>query len=160
MIVFGIDPGYGRLGYGVLSVIRDRISIITCGCLETSVALVPAERLAQVRKTLEALIEKYHPDVAGVERLFFQKNVKTALRVAEARGVVLVTFASAGIKIIECSPQEVKLAVTGYGNAGKQQVQEMVRVILSLKEIPKSDDAADALALALATSRLVGQPNL
>ncbi|MEI7741149.1 MAG: crossover junction endodeoxyribonuclease RuvC [bacterium] len=154
MNILGIDPGFGRLGYGAVRVIRDTPELILCGCLETPKEMAHGDRLVAVRREVLRLLDEIRPAAVGVETLFFSKNIKTAIKVAEARGVILETLAERGVRIIECSPQEVKLAVTGYGNAEKQQVQEMVRIFLKLKSVPKPDDAADALALAIAASRM------
>lgn len=154
MVILGIDPGFGRLGFGCLDVNRDALAMRECGCVETPKEKTQGERLLEIALELDRLIATHKPSVIGIEKLFFQKNVTTGLRVAEARGVVLVKAAAAGIRVVECSPADVKIAVTGYGNAEKKQVQQMVKVILRLKDVPKPDDAADAVAVAIAASRL------
>lgn len=155
MKILGLDPGFGRLGYGVIEVTRDTPRMVDCGCFETSKEMEHAERLRSVAEEVKRLIGAHAPERVGVERLFFSKNVKTAMKVAEARGVVLMAASKTGARVVECSPQEVKIAVTGYGAADKNQVQQMVKIILKLKELPTPDDAADALALAIAVSRVV-----
>lgn len=152
--VLGIDPGYGRLGYGVVEERRGTLRVIDYGCFETPKTETVALRLVAVKRELERLISSWKPALVATESLFFSKNVKTALQVGEARGVILVTCAEQGLPTIELSPQEVKQAVTGYGNAEKLQVQKMVQLILKLPKLPKPDDAADALALAIAAAQM------
>ncbi|WKZ28670.1 MAG: crossover junction endodeoxyribonuclease RuvC [Patescibacteria group bacterium] len=148
MIVLGIDPGTARLGYGVLRKDGTKLTHLTHGCLETPKGMPQPERLSYLHDALNALISEHQPVHVGVEKLFFQKNVKTAMTVSEARGVVLLAMQGSGMAISEFTPMQIKVAVTGYGGADKRQVQEMVKRLLSLKEIPKPDDAADALAIA------------
>lgn len=152
--VLGIDPGYGRLGYGIVEEARGDLRVIDYGCLETSKTESHQNRLIEIKQHLEKLIKSWEPTVAATESLFFSKNVKTALAVGEARGVILVTLAEANLPVLELSPQEVKQAVTGYGNAEKQQVQKMVQIILKLPKPPKPDDAADGLAIAIAAAQM------
>lgn len=148
MIVLGIDPGTARLGFGVLRKEGSRLVHVTHGCLETPKTMPHAERLSVLHAALHELIAAHRPELVGVEKLFFQKNVKTAMTVSEARGVTLLALRDRGVPISEHTPMQVKMAVTGYGGADKRQVQEMVRRLLSLAAIPKPDDAADALAIA------------
>lgn len=152
--ILGIDPGIARLGWGVVEETRGRAVAVGYGCFETPTTMIHSERLSAVHKELTRLIKKYKPDRVAVEKLFFSKNVKTALSVGEARGVVLMTCATLHTPIVEISPKEVKQALTGYGGADKQQMQKMVQLMLGLKELPKPDDAADALAIAIAGARL------
>ena len=152
--ILGIDPGLARMGWGVIEEERGKARVVGYGCLETLKSTAHSERLAAVHQELARLIKKYNPDRVAVEKLFFSKNVKTALAVGEARGVVLMTCAKLQVPCLEISPKEVKQALTGYGHADKQQMQRMVQLILKLKETPKPDDAADALAIALCASRL------
>lgn len=152
--VLGIDPGYGRMGYGVIEEYGGALRVLDYGCFETEKAEAHAPRLLAVKQRLEKLITNWKPDLIATESLFFSKNVKTALAVGEARGVVLLTAAEHNLSLLELSPQEVKQAVTGYGNAEKQQVQKMVQMILHLPQPPKPDDAADALALAIAAAHM------
>lgn len=154
MIILGIDPGIARLGYGVVEEIKQCTRAVAYGCFETKKSTPHDERLAAIHKELTRLIKKYRPDRVAVEKLFFSKNVKTALSVGEARGVIMLTCAELHVPTVEISPKEVKQALTGYGGADKQQIQRMVQLILGLKEIPKPDDAADALAIAIAGARL------
>jgi crossover junction endodeoxyribonuclease RuvC len=146
--VLGLDPGTARLGFGVLIKAGARFTHIAHGCLETPKGMPQPERLETLHKGLKAILDQYQPELVGVEKLFFTKNVKTAMPVAEARGVILQSLQARGLRILEFTPMQVKLAVTGYGAADKRQVQEMVKVLLKLREIPQPDDAADALAIA------------
>lgn len=148
-VVLGIDPGFGRLGFAVLVGERGQTTITTFGCIETSAKQAHGERLAKVASEVAALVKRYQPMTVAIERLFFSKNVKTALQVAEARGVILLTLSQAGITPLEFSPQEVKLAATGDAKADKEQVQKMLKLMFKLKQPPKPDDAADAVAIAL-----------
>lgn len=144
MIVLGIDPGVARVGYGVL----DGMRCVAVGCFETKKTTLGSERLEQIRRHVATLIRAHRPELMAVENLFFQTNVKTAMAVSQARGVVLAAAAEAGLPVIEITPLQVKQAITGYGKAEKGQVQRMVKVVLKLDKIPKPDDAADALAIA------------
>lgn len=148
MMILGIDPGTARLGFGVLRKEGSRLVHVAHGCLETPKTMPHAERLSVLHAALHDLVATHRPELVGVEKLFFQKNVKTAMTVSEARGVTLLALRDRGVPISEHTPMQVKMAVTGYGGADKRQVQEMVRRLLSLSAIPKPDDAADALAIA------------
>ncbi len=157
MTVLGIDPGTERMGYGVLSyVIGKRTNpnaLFDCleyGIFRTLKTEMPGERLAAIEKNLNKIIANYKPEAIGIERLFFTKNQKTVMAVSEARGVVLLSAAKHNIPVFEFTPPQMKLAITGYGKAEKKQVQRMIKEILALKEIPKPDDAADALGMAIA----------
>jgi crossover junction endodeoxyribonuclease RuvC len=152
VIVLGIDPGTARLGYGVVSRVGSKLEMIDYGCLETINDRAPEQRLLFIHEGLSELIVKHRPDAVGVERLFFNKNVQTAMAVGQARGVVLLVAAQHGLPVFEYGPHEVKLAVTGYGRAPKDQVQRMVQLVLSMSQLPKPDDAADALAVAVCTA--------
>lgn len=154
MIILGIDPGIARLGWGVVEEVRGKARMVAYGCLETTKETPHEERLRAVHDELARVIKKYKPTRAAVEKLFFSKNVKTALTVGEARGVIMLTCAELNIPIVEISPKEVKQALTGYGSADKRQMQRMIQLMLGLKEIPKPDDAADALAIAIAGARI------
>jgi crossover junction endodeoxyribonuclease RuvC len=149
-LVLGIDPGTATTGYGL---VRDRedgsLEPVTYGTILTPAGRPAHQRLSILYHQLNDLILLHHPDGVAVEKLFFQSNVKTAIAVGQARGVVLLAVSEAGLDLGEYTPNEVKQAVAGYGSAGKKQVQEMVRVLLALPEIPKPDDAADALAIAI-----------
>lgn len=149
MIILGIDPGTARMGYGVVQ----KTSSLVCveyGCVETSKLKSPQERLLSLEKGLQAVIARCKPDVMVVERLYFFKNLKTALPVSEARGVILLQAAKKRIPVHELTPLQVKMAITGYGRADKKQVSRMVQEALRLQDAPAPDDAADALGLAIA----------
>jgi crossover junction endodeoxyribonuclease RuvC len=150
MIVIGIDPGLARLGYGVIEVTRGEPRPVCYGCIETSGKDMRAsERLVRIYTEIEALFEKYQPAQISVEKLFFSKNITSAMGVSEVRGVVLLAAEQRHIPIAEYTPNQVKLAITGSGRADKNQMQEMIKRLLRLDEIPKPDDAADALSIAL-----------
>jgi crossover junction endodeoxyribonuclease RuvC len=152
MIILGIDPGFADMGYGIIQSVGGKDRCLAYGSLRTP-AGEPAEiRLASVYEGLSRIIDKYKPEMVAIEKLFFSKNVKTAMLVAEARGVIRVCVQLHGIPCTEFSPADVKMAVSGNGAASKEQVQKMVRILLGLKEAPKPDDAADGLALAIALS--------
>ena len=149
MIILGIDPGTVRIGYALLDKKENAVvNLMTYGCLEIK-SKAQTERLAEISRLVSYLISKYHPKTLAIEKLFFTKNAKTALAVAEARGVVINAAASLGLNVLEFTPLQVKAAVTGYGKAPKKQIQEMVCRLLNLKEIPRPDDAADAIAIGL-----------
>lgn len=148
-VILGIDPGYADMGFGAVSAEAGRDRCVRFGSIGTPKGTEGAVRLRAVYQGLQDLIEAVRPTEAAVEKLFFSTNVKTALSVAEARGVILLCLADHAIPVREFSPQEVKIGVCGHGGAEKMQVQEMVMRLLRLREIPKPDDAADALALAL-----------
>ena len=154
MIILGIDPGIARMGWGVVEEIKQKARAMAYGCFETPAAMGHADRLAAVHKELARLIKLHKPERVAVEKLFFSKNVKTALQVGEARGVIMLTCAELNVPVFEISPKEVKQALTGYGGADKHQMQRMVQLMLSLRELPRPDDAADALAIAIAGARL------
>ncbi|MGA7671148.1 MAG: crossover junction endodeoxyribonuclease RuvC [Nitrolancea sp.] len=147
-VVVGFDPGTARLGFGVLEG-DDAPAPLDYGVIETAAGEPMAERLKQLYEHVGEILRTYHPSVCAIEQLFFSRNVTTALSVGQARGIVMLAAAQAGIQVVEYTPAEVKQAVSGYGKADKAQMQEMVRLILGLQEIPYPDDAADALAVAL-----------
>ncbi|ADL08137.1 crossover junction endodeoxyribonuclease RuvC [Thermosediminibacter oceani DSM 16646] len=149
MIIMGIDPGIAISGYGVVCCNGTEFEVLDFGVLKTESSLSVPERLKAIYEGYLNLIENYKPAAIAVEELFFNKNAKTAIAVGQARGVALLAAASRNVKVYEYTPLQVKQAVVGYGRAEKMQVQEMVRVLLNLKTIPKPDDAADALAVAL-----------
>jgi crossover junction endodeoxyribonuclease RuvC len=149
MIVIGIDPGLARLGYGVIKVERDGVSPLTYGCLQTPAAMSAGERLLAMYEGITALFLQYHPDCIAVERLFFAKNVTSAMSVSEVRGVLLLAAEQQGIPVTEYTPNQVKQAITGSGKADKRQVQEMICRLLHLDTVPRPDDAADGLSIAL-----------
>lgn len=149
MIVLGIDPGTAITGYGLTSEENGQSVAIAYGAITTPSGLSLPDRLLILHRDLAAVIDQYHPDQAAVEQLFFNKNVRTALAVGHARGVILLTLAQADVPIYEYTPLQVKQAITGSGRADKKQMQQMVTLLLELKQIPKPDDVADALAIAL-----------
>lgn len=149
MIILGIDPGFGRMGYGAIRHDTRDPSCVVLGCIETAKELSPQKRLHIINSGLERIIEEVGPHAVAIEKLFFAKNTKTALGVAEMRGVILLLAEKKQIPIREFTPLEVKVAVTGYGKAQKHQVQYMVQKLLHLSTLPEPDDAADALAIAI-----------
>jgi len=150
MLVLGIDPGTATTGYGLVRQAEDgSLEAVEFGAILTPAEMPMPDRLASLYQQLQEIILLHRPDSSAVEKLFFQKNVKTALSVGQGRGVVLLALAQAQLPIGEYTPNEIKQAVTGYGSAGKQQRQEMVRLLLRLDKRPKPDDAADALAVAI-----------
>jgi crossover junction endodeoxyribonuclease RuvC len=149
MVILGIDPGTAITGYGVVSHEGNHLKRIAYGVVRTGPETPMTLRLRHVYEEIGAIIAKFSPEVVAVEELFFNKNVRTALAVGQARGVILLAAENAGLEVVEYTPLQVKQAVVGYGRAEKMQVQEMVRMLLCLTEIPKPDDAADALAIAI-----------
>lgn len=155
MRIIGIDPGTGILGFGIIEVVKGKPVLVDGGVIRTPVKEDDAVRLQTIYDELTDIIAQTKPDEMAVEKLFFARNVTTAMTVAQARGVVLLTAMQANLKIAEYTPMQIKQALTGYGKADKKQIQEMVRVILNLKEIPKPDDAADAIAAAITHSTVL-----
>jgi crossover junction endodeoxyribonuclease RuvC len=149
MRIIGIDPGTGILGFGVIESNGDKNQLVDAGVIRTPVKEDDAIRLQTIYEELSDIIVQTKPAEMAVEKLFFAQNVTTAMTVAQARGVVLLAAQQAGLKISEYTPLQIKQSLTGYGRAEKKQMQEMVRVLLGLKDIPKPDDCADALAAAL-----------
>ncbi len=149
MIVLGIDPGTASMGYGIVERTGGSLRAVDYGCLTTSPDSPLPDRLHHIHSLVAELIETHRPDIVAVERLFFSRNAQSAFGVGQARGVVLLAAAQADILVREATPNEIKLAVTGYGAADKEQVARMVAVILRLSEVPTPDDAADALATAI-----------
>ncbi len=152
MIILGLDPGTAKVGWGIISKEGKALSFIACGVVETSKKSPSQKRLQEIYCQIKKIISRYSPEEISLEKLFFFKNLKTAIPVAEARGVLLLLVAEKKIKLKEFTPLQVKTGVCGYGRAEKQQVQRMVQILLKLKEIPMPDDAADALALAICAS--------
>lgn len=142
--ILGFDPGYGRLGYGVI----EGKKALAYGVITTEKDVAMGERLAEIAADVRTLLAKHRPDIVVIEELFFSKSVTTALKVAEVRGALLLLAAEHGATVVEVKPNEVKLALTGYGRADKRQMQDMVRTVFGLVQSPKIDDAADALAIA------------
>ncbi|MCD6096729.1 crossover junction endodeoxyribonuclease RuvC [bacterium] len=150
MVILGIDPGLARTGYGFVRKNKDKsFSLIEFGCITTPSELRFSQRLFSVYQQTRELFKTRHPDKIAIESLYFAKNTKTAFKVGQVRGVILLASYLEKVKIEEFTPLEVKMALTGYGRASKSQVQQMVKKFLGLKEIPKPDDAADALAVAI-----------
>lgn len=146
--VLGIDPGYGRCGFGVIELQGRDWKCVNHGVITTDAGLDFETRLLEIGRDIEGLLETFKPQALALEELFFAKSTTTALQVAEVRGVIQFLAAQKGVKVVGVKPNEVKVAVTGYGKADKHQVQEMMKTIFDLNQIPKPDDAADALAVA------------
>jgi crossover junction endodeoxyribonuclease RuvC len=150
MLVLGIDPGTATTGYGLIREAEDgSLHVVDYGVIQTSADLSMPDRLLELFRQLRQLILLHRPETGAVEKLFFEKNVRTAITVGQARGVALLALAEAGLLVAEYTPLEVKQAVVGYGGADKNQVQQMVKALLALTDIPRPDDAADALAIAI-----------
>jgi len=149
MIVIGIDPGLAIVGFGVISANNGTITPISYGCIRTSPDQKTPQRLAQIYCEVNLLLEKYDPEVIAVERLFFNTNVTNAMNVSEARGVIFLAAAQKKIPVFEYTPSQVKQAITGSGRADKKQMQEMIKRLLDIDEIPQPDDAADGLSIAV-----------
>lgn len=149
MIILGIDPGLETVGYGIIEENGDHQTMVDFGCIKTPSKLPFAERLGMIEEDLSGLLKQYQPELIGIETLFFEKNRKTAFDVAQARGVILYTLYKQNTPIIEPTPLQVKMNITGDGRADKIQVQTMIQRILQLDYLPKPDDAADALGIAL-----------
>jgi len=152
MRILGIDPGTGILGFGVIDVERGKMSLVDAGVIKTPPHQADSDRLVTIFDELTEIIAECKPSVIAVEKLFFAKNVTTAMSVSQARGVVLLLGKKNGMELYEYTPMQIKQSLTGYGKATKAQIQEMVRTVLRLKSIPKPDDAADALACAITCS--------
>jgi crossover junction endodeoxyribonuclease RuvC len=149
VLVLGIDPGTAITGYGLVHEQDDGLSLVECGVVTTPSSQPLPERLQTIYRGLSDVVRRFQPEEAAVEELFFSRNVRTALSVGQARGVALLALVDAGLPIYEYKPLEIKQAVAGYGGADKQQVQEMVRMLLNLDRVPQPDDAADAVAVAV-----------
>ena len=149
MRILGIDPGYAIMGWGVIDVNGNKFSVVDYDSLLTDKDMPMPQRLEYLYDGLCSIIEKYKPDEASIEELYFNNNAKTAIMVGEARGIALLSCAKAGLVINEYTPLQIKQALVGYGRAEKKQVQQMVKMILALDEVPKPDDTADALAAAV-----------
>jgi len=153
VVILGIDPGYAIVGFGLLSSEKGQTKLITCGAINTDAGIPMPQRLLHIAEDLESLIRQFHPDVMAIEELFFNQNVTTGIGVAQARGVIIMTAAKLGVTIAEYTPSQVKQAVVGYGKAEKRQVMDMTKRLLHLSAVPKPDDAADAVAIALCHAR-------
>lgn len=149
MLVLGVDPGTALCGYGLVAAEKDDYSLVAYGAISTLANSPLPTRLLSIFDGLASIISNYHPDAAAVEKLFFAKNARTALAVGHARGVALLAAAQAGLQVFEYTPNEVKQAIVGYGGADKNQIQQMVRMLLRIDFVPEPDDAADALAIAI-----------
>jgi crossover junction endodeoxyribonuclease RuvC len=157
VIVLGIDPGTAALGYGIVDRTAGSLRAVDHGCLVTSPDLPLGERLLSIHRTVADLIATHAPEIVAVERVYFSRNAQTAMAVGHARGVVLLAAAEAGVAVREATPNEVKMAVAGYGAADKEQVGRMVALVLGLATAPTPDDAADALAIAICIANAAGQ---
>lgn len=155
MRILGIDPGTGILGFGIIEYTKGKVQLVDAGVIRTPVKEDDAVRLLTIYEELTDIIAGTKPAMMSVEKLFFARNVTTAMTVAQARGVVLLCGQQSGLQLYEYTPMQIKQAITGYGRAEKKQMQEMVRVILQLKEVPRPDDAADALAAAITHSMTI-----
>ena len=153
MRILGIDPGYAIVGFGVLETERGETRLLRCGAINTQAGVPMPVRLLQIQEDMETLIHTFQPDVMAIEELFFNTNVTTGIGVAQARGVILATAAKLGVEIFAYTPSQVKQAVVGYGKAEKRQVMDMTKRLLKLSGVPKPDDAADAVAIALCHAR-------
>lgn len=149
MRILGIDPGYAIMGYGILDMKGNHFEVVAYDSLLTDAGMPMDQRLKSLYEGLIEIIEKYKPDECGIEELFFNNNQKTAIMVGQARGVAILACANKGIKISEYTPLQIKQSLVGYGRADKKQVQNMVKAILNLDQVPKPDDTADALAAAI-----------
>ena len=148
-LIIGVDPGLASTGWGLVSRSEGRIRYVAHGCIETGTDKARGERLVFIYKSFTKILKKYDPEEAAMENLYFGKNISSAMAVAEARGVLLMALSARGIPVLELTPNAIKMAVVGITKAGKTQVQEMVRFILGLEDIPKPDHAADALGAAI-----------
>lgn len=149
MRIIGIDPGYAIMGWGILDLKGNKFSVVDYGSITTDAGVYAAKRLQHIYAELGAIIAKYEPEEAAIEELFFNNNAKTVILVGEARGIAVLACANAGLEISEYTPLQIKQALVGYGRADKKQVQAMVKAILNLKEVPRPDDTADAVAAAI-----------
>lgn len=153
MRILGIDPGIATIGFGLVEADRGKATMVTYGVITTPAGVPLSKRLYQISNDMEALIGQLRPDVISVEELFFNNNITTGIAVAHGRGVILLAAERCGVPLYEYTPSQVKMSVVGYGKAEKRQVMDMVRRLLNLKAVPRPDDAADALALALCHAR-------
>ncbi len=153
MRILGIDPGIATIGFGLIDFNKNTYRLLQCGVIETPAHTVLSERLETIYNDLSQLLEAAKPDAVAIEELFFNTNITTGISVAHGRGVILLACRKAGVDIFEYTPLQVKQSVVGYGRAGKKQVQEMIKRLCNLQNIPKPDDAADAVALALCHAR-------
>ena len=160
MRILGIDPGYAILGYGIVDIVGNKFSVVDYGAITTDPSMDMPSRLVKLFDGLTELISAFKPDEASIEELFFNSNAKTAILVGEARGVAVLACAKGNLKINEDTPLQIKQALVGYGRADKTQVQFMVKTMLNLKEVPKPDDTADALAAAICHGHSAGRRDI
>ena len=153
--ILGIDPGTGIVGFGCIEADNRTLKLVDAGVIRTPAGEADATRLSTIYEEVSRLITEYQPEWFSIERLFFARNVTTAMTVSQSRGVLLLAASQANLKIAEYTPLQIKMALTGYGRADKKQMQEMVRILLNLQQIPKPDDAADALAAAITLAQFV-----
>lgn len=153
MVILGIDPGVATIGFGVVRAERGKNTLLQYGVITTPAGIPLSQRLVQISEDMEQLIRQFKPDEMAVEELFFSKNITTGIAVAHGRGVILLAAEKLGVPVFEYTPIQVKQAVVGYGAAQKRQVMLMTQRLLNMKEVPKPDDAADALAIAICHSR-------
>lgn len=163
MRILGIDPGIAIVGFGLIEADRGQTRLLNYGAITTPAGLPLAHRLVQIEQDMDELIAQLKPDAIAVEELFFSNNITTGIAVAHGRGIILCTAEKSGVPLYEYTPMQVKQAITGYGKAVKKQIQEMTRIMLHLESVPKPDDTADALGMAIAhchcsRSRLMGTP--
>ncbi|MEG0391618.1 MAG: crossover junction endodeoxyribonuclease RuvC [Anaerovoracaceae bacterium] len=159
MRILGIDPGYAILGWGIVEMKGNHFNVISYGAITTQAKTPMPDRLKTVYNSLMEIIGEYEPETAAIEELFFNTNTKTAIMVGQARGVAMLACANSGLEIDEYTPLQIKQALTGYGRADKKQVQTMIKSILGLREVPKPDDTADALAAAVCHGHSAGSKN-
>ena len=153
MRILGIDPGYGITGFGLIETVRGQSRLLRCGAITTPAGMDFSARLEIIYEDMKQLLEVAKPDAVAIEELFFGQNVTTGIGVAQSRGVILLAIRQAGLPVYQYKPMQVKQAVVGYGNATKHQVQDMTKRLLGLSQMPKPDDAADAIAIALCHAR-------
>lgn len=158
--IMGIDPGFDRVGFGIVDVVGSTPSWVYHGCLQTKKTDDFVKRLQQVRDAVQKAITHFQPNAVAIEHLFFQTNVSSAIRVSMARGVILLAIADAGIPVVELTPNQIKQGIAGWGGAEKKQIQQTVQKLLHLDEIPKPDDAADALAIGIVGAYAIKHPSM
>lgn len=160
MIILGIDPGYATTGFGIIETDGYDFRMLDCGAILTKPTDTLSQRISQTVEDIIFLLKQFQPDEVAIEEIFFSKNVTTALKVAESRGAIIYELARQGKQVTEYKPNQVKMNICGYGAAAKSQVQKMVQILLNLKDLPKPDDAADALAIAICHANHLKNKNL
>jgi len=153
MKILGIDPGMAIVGYSIIDVDGDNFSLITSGSIQTKKGMSDASRLCEIFQDMSVIVDKYKPDIASVEKLYFFRNQTTIIPVAEARGVIVMALEKHGIPVYEYTPMEVKQVLTGFGRADKKQVEQMVKIALGCQDLPKLDDTVDSIAIAICHTR-------